>query len=204
MVSRPFLGPALAVFAAVMLVLGWLEYFAPVSYDVFGVTLDPVKQEAIVSELAPGAGFGGLRRGDTVLLSQMTMSDRLRLRLGISPSGWILHLPIERGDKRLAVAVTSEWRPYPRAVVNNFLSFALVSTITLVILGIIAWRRPSIATAALVFFGAGTLTSGHLAALFTFLPNPVFGGVAIAVAALVSTLPLVALIPFMTRFPQLP
>jgi hypothetical protein len=78
------------------------------------------------------------------------------------------------------------------------------ATITLLIVALIAYRRPSLATAALVFYGCGAVTTFSFAAEFSWIPDPWFGGVAVAVMTLFSVLPLFALLPFITRFPHLP
>jgi len=81
MLSRPFFGWLLAACAAVALVAGWVEYFAPLTHEVFGVRLAPQGDEAVVTAVLPTAKTS-LRAEDVVLLSQMPMGSRVRLRMG--------------------------------------------------------------------------------------------------------------------------
>ncbi len=203
--ARPLVGWILAACAAIALAFGWVEYFAPITDCTFGVALAARGDSAVVAAIRSGAGpfKNALRVGDVVLLSQMTMSERLRFNFGRSPVGWTMAVPVERGGTRLVATVTSRSRPPPTGALVSYTFLALESTITLAIIGLIAWRRPSIATAALLFFGAGSLTCGRLIGLASWLPDGAFG-VATVLIALLSYVPIFALIPFITRFPTLP
>ncbi|HEV8021491.1 MAG TPA: hypothetical protein VGP41_09535 [Candidatus Lustribacter sp.] len=81
---------------------------------------------------------------------------------------------------------------------------AINATVTLVIVVAIAWRAPSLATAALVFYGLGAVSSSGIVALFAWLPHPLHDVVAGVVVTVFSELPLFALLLFITRFPTLP
>jgi hypothetical protein len=203
--ARPLLGWFLATCAAVALVLGWVEYFAPITHSTFGVGLAAHGDEAtVVAIQAPiRPSKSALRAGDLVLLSQMTMSERLRLHIALSPVDWTMTVPVERGGNTLVTTVTSRSRPPPAGALVSYTFLAIESTITLAIVGLIAWRRPSIATAALLFFGAGSLTCGRLIGLVSWLPDGAFGGATVLIA-LLGYVPIFALIPFITRFPTLP
>jgi hypothetical protein len=202
MLSRPFFGWLLAACAAVALVAGWVEYFAPLTHEVFGVRLAPQGDEAVVTAVLPTAKTS-LRAEDVVLLSQMPMGSRVRLRMGFSPAGTVLSVPVRRGNAMITASVASRSRPLIGGTVATFTYLAIESTFTLLILGVIAWRRPSVATAALLFFGVGSLTSGRLVGLASILPDGPFC-VAFVVLELISYAPIFALIPFVTRFPSAP
>ncbi len=203
--ARPLLGWVLAACAAVALILGWVEYFAPITQSTFGVALAARGDEAIVAAVLDGAipSKSGLRVGDVVLLSRMTMSERLRLHFHISPVGSTMTIPIERHGVTLSASATSRSRHAPTGALVSYTFLAIESTITLAIVGLIAWRRPSVATAALLFFGLGSLTCGRLIGLASWLPDGIFGGATVLIA-LLSYVPIFALIPFITRFPALP
>ncbi len=206
MASRPALGWALAAFAAVMIAFGWIEYFAPIVHTGFGLGLAPHGADAVVTHVVPGhsAARAGVHAGDIALLSQMSLSQRQRLRLGASPVGWQMTVPIQSGGAERTVVLQSQVTADPPELVATLTFWAILSTIALMILGLIAFRKPSLATAALVFYGTGALTSGRLSALFSWLPDPTYGIVTVIINALIGSLPALALLPFITRFPAPP
>jgi hypothetical protein len=158
--ARSLLGWFLATCAAVALILGWVEYFAPITHSSFGISLAALGGEGVVLANPVGAEAPSrtLRIGDVVLLSQMTMSERLRLHFRLSPVGWTMTVPVARGATRFVATVTTRSQSPPVGALVSYTFLAIESTITLAIVGLIAWRWPSIATAALLFFGAGSLT----------------------------------------------
>jgi hypothetical protein len=199
---KMLLGPLLAVCALALIALTWAEYFAPSVDYRFGISVRAAGNEEVIVRIAPYARTDA-RVGDTILLSAMTMSQRLRLRMGISPDGWTIALPLMRDGQPIAAhASSAHWVRTPEYT-QEFFEFAIVNTIAIAILGLVAWRKPSLATAALLFYGAGGMTTGGIAGLVSWLPDPAYG-LACIVISLLSIGPTLALIIFITRFPELP
>jgi hypothetical protein len=69
---------------------------------------------------------------------------------------------------------------------------------------VIAWRRPSVAAAALVYAAAGTVEAARLTATFAWLPDPLFAAIAFACGTLFAQLPAYALLVFLAWFPRAP
>jgi hypothetical protein len=87
---------------------------------------------------------------------------------------------------------------------RNAGAYAINATVTLVVVAVIVWRAPSLATAALVLYGCGAASSSGIIALFSGLPHPLYDVVAGTIVTVFSELPLFALLLFITRFPTLP
>jgi hypothetical protein len=202
MPARALWGSLLAACAVVLIAVSWAEYFTPIASQGFWIALQPAGAEAVVTRVAPEARTG-VKPGDTILLSQMTMSERLRLRMSHSPAGWTMTIPVMRDGREMLMQAQSVFRVRPTSLTQEYVVFSTTSTIAIAILGLVAWRRPSIATVALLFYGAGTMTSGGIAALFSWLPDPAYG-VAGVIISLFGELPNLALLVFITRFPELP
>jgi hypothetical protein len=202
--GRSTTGVLLALFALGMLVLAWGEVFAPLEYTSFGIVLAPDSLGASVSDVHPRSTAErlGVRRGDVVDLSALSLSDRHRLVIDSSPIGTIISVPIVRGTTRRIAALRSE--SFTKSWIETNWSLLVQATITLLIVALIALLRPSLATAALVLYGAGAVTTYGVDAQFTWIPDPWFGAVSVFINALFGTLPLLALLPFIARFPQLP
>ncbi|HVS45977.1 MAG TPA: hypothetical protein VMS32_04865 [Verrucomicrobiae bacterium] len=211
--ERPLTGWLLAAFAAVVLLLAYGERFSPLVQTTFGLDLGASGSDAVVLRVYPGSGAAkiSVQPGDLVLISRLSLSDRYRLFTGSSPVGTAVTVPIaHRGDRR---TITLRAEQSARSNGESFSparslagAVALLgnATLTLVIVAFIAWRRPSLATAALVFYGAGSITTFAVVGEFSSIPDPWYGIVAVIITAAFSTLPLLALLPFIVRFPQLP
>jgi S1-C subfamily serine protease len=105
---------------------------------------------AVVDQIAPGsqiADRSGLRVGDIIDVSKMTLSERYRLFLRYSPPGTTITVTTVRADERHAIALEAEpfWSKRPRL---SDVPFLVSATVSLVVIALIAWRRPSLATAA--------------------------------------------------------
>jgi hypothetical protein len=77
-----------------------------------------------------------------------------------------------------------------------------VVTLGGLIVGVVSFRRPSLATAALVFWTANAIASSGAATLFLQLPDPFFSIWAVLSLTIFTSWPAIALVPFITRFPH--
>lgn len=203
--NRPIVGYILAFLAIAMLALIFGEAWSPLTHTTFGVRITASGDRAAVSRVLPGsaADKAGVRVGDQIDIMSMTIGDRMRLRTTFSPLGTQMVVPIVRNGKRQLVTLVSQ----PRTTSNSTFSgwpFLVGGFITLLIIAVIAWRKPSVATAALVLYGMGACTTGGIIGQFSWLPDPWYAIVAVFIVAAFSTLPIAALLPFIVRFPHPP
>jgi GAF domain-containing protein len=200
--SRPLVGWLLAAFALTMLALAWGEVFAPAARITFGARFAPHGRNAIVTSVTPGsaAAHRGIRPGDLVDLSALSLSDRLRWDTD-SPAGATLAVPVIRDGVRRTFDFAGQPLPAGSPSLDH-LTLLIQATITLLIAALIVVLRPSLATAALVLYGAGSVTTFGVVRLFAWVPNPWFGAIATFIIAAFSTLPQFALLPFIVRFPE--
>ncbi len=202
--NRLVFGCVLAFLAIAMLVLVFGEAWAPLTHTSFGVRIVPLGDRAAVGRiLTDSAAYeNGVRVGDEIDVMSMPIGDRMRLRTNASPLGTQLKVPMIRNGRRQFVTFVS--RPRSGSVAYAGWPLLLSAFITLIIVAVIAWRKPSIATAALVLYGMGSCTTAGVVAQFSWLSDPWFAIVAVFVITAFSTLPIAALLPFIVRFPNPP
>jgi hypothetical protein len=201
----PLRGFILAMIAMGALALAWAETFAPIDTSEFGFRYAPRGSGAAVIFVMPGSGAerAGIRPGDVIDISRLSLSDRYRLRVGISPPGTTVDVSIHRGAERRQVTVRAGVLEHPINAYSTAV-FLVSASVSLIVFAAIAWRRPSLATAALVYAGTGNLTTGNVCGLFSALPDPLYGFVCVAITALFASTPALALLPFVVRFPRAP
>ena len=198
-----FAGLLLAAIALFVLVLAWGEMLDPLAHSGFGLRLNDGAGGPAVSYVRPGSSAErlGIKRGDSVDVGSMTLSQRMRLTVG-SPPGTRLDVRAGRNGRWRTVTLVAS--PFTAQDVSTNWALVIQATITLLIVAFIALRRPSVATAALVLYGCGAVTTFATTAEFAWIPDPWFGAVAVFIIAAFSELPLFALLPFITRFPHEP
>jgi|SRR5579884_257049 len=204
--NRPATGYILAAVALAVLALTYASYFAPLEDVTFGVAVYAAAgANGRVTAVVPGseAARSGIRTGDVVDFSALTLSDRYRLLVQRSPQGTPLTIRIiAPGIPR---SVTLRARRNASMAAADFTAATLLgATISLLVIALVVARRPSLATAALVLYAAGAPQSFPIAALFSWIPNPIFGAVAALCNLVIAQLPLWALLPFIVRFPEEP
>lgn len=204
---RPLIGCLLASCALIALLLAWGERFAPLTHATFGFSGEPRGMHQVVVRVEPDgpAASLGLRPGDVLDLSKISLSDRYRLTTG-SVAGSRVTIPITRGGEEHLITLISASSTRAKDIALASLygpMFLFTATVTLCIVALIALRHPSVATASLVLYGIGTL-SPHTAAQFSWLPNPLYGAVAAIIFTIVLEVPQLALLPFIVRFPSSP
>ncbi|HEY1975769.1 MAG TPA: GAF domain-containing protein [Candidatus Baltobacteraceae bacterium] len=202
--NKPIVGYILAFVAIAMLALIFGEAWSPLTHTTWGVGMAPSGDRAAVARVLPSSAAykAGVRVGDQIDVMSMPLGDRMRLRSAFSPIGTQITLPIVRNGQRQLVTIVAG----PRAGTSRLSgwSFLLGGSIALLIVALIAWRKPSTATAALVLYGMGSCTTGGVVAQFSWLRDPWYAIVAIFVVTAFSTLPVAALLPFIVRFPRPP
>jgi hypothetical protein len=191
----------LAAVALLVLVFAWGEQLDPLAQTTFGVAVGDIGAGAYVARVLPGSAADDqrIKPGDSIDVRDLTMSSRFRLFVG-SPPGTQLVVRFGHAGSWRNATLTAVPNPVPRP------QWAMVAgaTLALLIVALIGYSKPSLATAALVLYGCGSVTTFGFAAEFSWLPDPWFGGLAIAIISMFSVLPLFALLPFITRFPHVP
>lgn len=203
--NRPVVGYFLAFAAIAMLFLAFGEVWTPLINTTFGVTLAPSGNQAIITTVLPGSAAykAGVRHGDVVPILGMPLGARWRLQINYSPIGKQIAVPVIHDDKRRMVTFVAQASTKPQSpfdlwalLVNAFLSLSIVA--------VIGWRKPSVATAALVLYGMGACTTGAIVGQFSWLTEPLFTFAAAFIFTAFSSLPIAALLPFVVRFPHEP
>ncbi len=198
-------GYFLAAMMLVMLALTWGSFFAPIEKTTFGIGFTGAGSNARVTRVLPhsSADKNSVRAGDIIDLSALSLSDRYRLQIGCSPVGTPLTLRIIQPGQARNVTLYAQAHTSPYR--TDFITAALFNaTITLLIIALVVARRPSLATASLVLYGAGAPQSFPFTSEFAWIPNPAFGVVAAVSNLVVALLPIWALLPFIVRFPDDP
>ena len=188
-----------AGFALAVLALCWAELTMPLARMSYGMAYQNGERQYIVARVSPqsDAAAHGIRFGDRIGAEALSFSNRLRLMVG-SPPGTALTVPVYRGSSSTVITfLPRPTRPQPIITAIN-------ATIALLIFATLAFRRPSVATAGLVFYGSGAITTFAGAALLSWISNPAFGVVAALLMGAFSSLPVFGLLLFITRFPSPP
>ena len=207
MMNRPAAGYLLAAITLAILALTVASFFAPVERMRFGIGLVPDGANARVVSVAPWSEASrlGVRPGDVVDLGALSLADRYRLQIDSSPVGTPLTLLLMRAGAARTITIHAVAMPRSVLRFNDFIASTLTaSTISLLIIALVVWRRPSLATAALVLYAAGAPQSFLVIVLFSGLPDLFFGAIGVLCSVVIASLPLWALAPFIVRFPEPP
>lgn len=206
--NRPVAGYILAAITLALLALTYASFFAPVARMAFGLQVVPDGANARVTVVKPGSDPAreGVRPGDVIDLGALSLSDRYRLQIDRSPAGTPLTLQVMRAGTVRTITIHAVKSAGTLGLRGGaFIAATLVgATISLLVVALVVARRPSLATASLVLYGAGAPQSFYVIALFGSLPDPLFGAVAVIGSLVVALLPLWALLPFIVRFPETP
>lgn len=193
-------GVLLAMCALAIIAIAWGTFFAPSVRGRYPVAVkDRGNGQIIVAARAPE--MTGIAIGDAVDFSHLTFGDRLRLQIGHATPGTALTIRVRHAGRWSDRTVVAKARPINWQTTISTL-FAL--TVGELVVGLIALRRPTIATAALVFAAANPIPSEAAVAQFSWLPDPLFSVVAVTMLVTITNWPAIALVPFITRFPNVP
>jgi hypothetical protein len=195
------LGAALTL---VVIGLAWGELFSTslsMRYDVeldsgpAGLTIVDVSRAALQDP-------NGARAGDRVDLRRMSRVDILRL-YGAAVGTHVM-LPIRRNGAIREVVVQRVPRSgHPVRFISR-VATAIAATIALLIVGVLFVRRPSMMTAALLFYSFGVLDVGPVMNQFRAAPDNLYAIVSIVILTAFVELPNFVLLSFLTRFPIVP
>jgi hypothetical protein len=202
MSRKPEFGFLVAALSLVVLALGWAAALLPLGSIPF--TLGGDAQGAYVVRVhSVAARFtGGIARGDRIDLSTLSYAQRWRLQGGAPPDTSLTLRVRHDGvwSNRVVVA-------YPNWIAlgdPRWWSLYVELTVGVLIAAIVVARRPSVATAAFAYYACGALPSFRFIMLFSWLPDPAFAVAATVLETLLASLPVFALLVFVTRFPAEP
>jgi hypothetical protein len=203
---RPLLGAVLLAATAAILALAWGTTFPPGGRTTLGMRLVAAGSDARIFSVTHGtpAERAGLRPGDTIALTRMPFATRLRLVLDLGAPGRVIPLAIERAGHRHVVSIAAARDDRPRTLQPVTYANLISGTLTVLIFGIIGWRRPTLTSAILVYCGSNVIFSGAVMVLIENAPDAVFGPLGVASFLVFSSCPVLALLAFITRFPSAP
>lgn len=80
--NRPLFGWFLAALLLAQLIVAWVEFLGPISRTTFGMQIAPYGNDAVVTSVTSNqsAARAGVRRGDIIILSALSLSDRAHHR----------------------------------------------------------------------------------------------------------------------------
>jgi hypothetical protein len=200
--ARRFWGFVLALLAGLVIAVGWGETLSPTSHWLFPIRVaDEGAGPVVLNVRGPANAIvpPDVRAGDAVDIESLGLVRRIRLQFG-APPGTTLTVRTRHDGVWTAHILTAYDAPK-----HPFLqAWALLFVVTVggLIVAIVAFRRPSLATAALVFWSANAITSSGAATLFVGLPDPFFSIWAVLSLTIFTSWPAIALVPFITRFPH--
>jgi hypothetical protein len=200
--ARRFWGVALAFLAGLVIIVGWGETFSPTSHWLYPISVADEGAGPVVLRVRGPADMivpPNVRPGDAVDVESLGLVRRIRLEAG-APPGTTFTVRI-RSDGVWSTHTLTAYHAPSRPFVQTW-AFLFDVTVGGLIVGVVAFRRPSLATAALVFWSANAITSLGAATLFLWLPDPFFSIWAVLSLTIFTSWPAIALVPFITRFPR--
>jgi len=111
-------------------------------------------------------------------------------------------LPVSHGAQQRIVEISVQRRSVP--VPLRWIGAAIETTVSLAIFAFLAMRRPSLGTAALVWYGCGLVYGNPIIGMFGWLPDPAFAIFGLTFLIATTDFPVFALLLFITRFPKVP
>lgn len=157
---------------------------------------------AIFSEFSRDQVYGynvaaKLHKGERLAVHDLTLAQRLRLNYG-SPAGARIVVPIEgvHGKRLQTIATTRIGEHTPDPVVY------MGTVATLLLMAFVAGRRPSAATAFLLWFVMSQMYPDSIVNALSSLPDPLFVMLAIVALVIIGAPGGVTPLAFVVRFPS--
>lgn len=194
---------AVVCVALAFIAAAWSETFAPLARQSDGYFATPDGAgRYVIRQIAPRYAHDphGPRVGDIVDLRQRTWIDRARLNNGAERDG--MEMTVQRGRSTAQVSVTLA--PNDRGVEPQTVATGIEATVAIVIFAFLFLRRPSVATAALFYYGCASIDISPVLRQLGALPDPAFAVAAFFLLVGFYELPSFALLLFLTRFPAVP
>lgn len=196
----------IAASAAVLFAICWailipIFYWGPFHNPARTFSVAGGNRGYVVSRLPPGSQGerAGLRLGQTVDVARMPLADRYRLLYG----WWgdrVVNVPVSSGRTRFAAVSAGIPNSPPAGAFWPI--YAILGVISSLIAAGIVARRPGLMTAAFAFYCLFAPVGRNVATyFFSGLPDAIFGPLATLIQACLGTAPILALLPFIARFP---
>ena len=194
---------AVVCVALAFIAAAWSETFAPLARqgDGFFAPGDD-RGRYVITYVVPRYAHDprGPRVGDILDLTQRNWVERARINNGAEYNG--MNMMVQRGRSTVPVSITLA--ADKRAVEPQTVATGIEATIAIVILAFLFLRRPSIATAALFYYGCASIDISPVLRQFSVLPDPAFAVPAFFLLVAFYELPSFGLLLFLTRFPAIP
>jgi hypothetical protein len=179
----------------------WVAYVYGQSSPAFDWNVqDPLHR---VRGVTPGseAARAGVRAGDRIDVDAMTNADRHRAAIGWTGRSVRYAMVDARGNHYSVNLHRRE--DVPRGWVFYDWFFAISGAVVMLVSAVILWRRPGPMTVAFAFWTCGSMTFANKTALVVSagLPDGLYEAVSSAIFVLFGPLPVIALLPFLARFP---
>lgn len=189
----------LPAFAVLWLAMIYVSLVDGRSYVVAQLSF-PDGDTAVVTQAGPQAMHLGLRPGMRIDRRRMSYANRLRLRYGVH-QGAQLELPIESNQTHRVIVVPALRLRTTEPLAQRIFD-AVTLTFSLLLAAFLGFRKPGVMVAALILFlGGGALSWPSFAILFSGLPDPLYAGACVVLAAVCDWFPVLALAAFAVRFP---
>jgi hypothetical protein len=162
----------------------------------------PDGDTAVVTQAGPQAMHLGLRPGMRIDRRRMSYANRLRLRYGVH-QGAQLELPIESNQTHRVIVVPALRLRTTEPLAQRIFD-AVTLTFSLLLAAFLGFRKPGVMVAALILFlGGGALSWPSFAILFSGLPDPLYAGACVVLAAVCDWFPVLALAALLCAFPAI-
>ena len=196
-----------------LMVLVLAEWLIPIGTTGVAVVMKPDGARISALRDPAAAGAADVRVGDRIDLHALSVSERVRLFAG-TVAGDIVHVRVAHPNgafhdaalgtvpsQTLVDALDGRLSASRTAQLLAIVSSALIA---LAVAALIGWRRPSVAAAALLFSAIAPIDATRTVAFLGWIPNPLFGAVALAIGTLFAQLPAYAMLVFLAWFPAAP
>lgn len=194
---------AVVCVALTFIAAAWSETFAPLARQDDGFFARPDDGgRYIITYIAPRYARDprGPRVGDIFDPGQRNWVDHARLNNVAEYK--VMKMIVQRG--RSAAEVSIALADDKRAVAPQRVATGIEATIAILIFAFLFLRRPTIATAALFYYGCASIDISPVIRQFSVLPDPAFALAAFFLLVAFYELPSFALLLFITRFPMVP
>lgn len=163
-------------------------------------SLDPLH---IVQRVEPGseAARAGVHAGDRFLPEAMSVDDRHRASIGWTGRA-VRYAMVDAHGRRYDVMLHR--RDVPRDPTPSYYFFLAGDTVIMIMAAVVLWRRPGMMTVAFAYWTCASVMFATRTAFVVSagLPDGLFTLVSSAIIVVAGPLPVVALLPFLARFPS--
>lgn len=201
---RPFVAVLIVALTLTVIGMAWAEAFGPGALLDDGFAQRPLDaMRYVVTRAAPRYDRDptGIRVGDILDYRRLSYTQRLRIHANRDDG---LIVPVQRRSSVVSVTLHLAPNPEWHTAWPAYVASAIVATLAVGLFAVLLLRRPSLATAALFFYGCGSVDVQPILRELGGLPDWAFTGIGLLIVSAFYEFPLFVLIVFLTRFPTVP